>query len=175
WRIRKRRNAEKPPEGRYSTLQDRLCELGRFGQKTGAGFYKYIDGRTPMADPAVEQLIAEHAKSQGIAQRVIGDDEIRKRCIYPLINEAAKILAEGIAQRPGDVDVVWVYGYGFPIWRGGPLRYADATGIRTIYEEMLAFERVHGTHWTPAPLLAELATTGGEFAHWKGAQWAIPR
>jgi 3-hydroxyacyl-CoA dehydrogenase len=175
WRIRKRRLAEKPVTGRYSKLEDRLCELGRFGQKTGMGFYRYESGdRTPHPDPFVENLIRTLAREAGIVQRQIGDDEILKRCIYPLINEAANILADGTAARPGDVDVVWVYGYGFPAFRGGPLRYADSVGLRTIYDEMLAFEREHGAYWMPSPLLAELATSGGSFGKWQGTpQWAM--
>lgn len=164
WRVRKRRNAERPPKGRYSHLQDRLCELGRFGQKTGSGFYRYESGnRTPLADPLVGDLIRSVAGEAGIAQRRVDDDEIRKRCIYALINEAANILSEGIAIRASDVDVTWVYGYGFPGWRGGPLRYAESVGLPSVYSDILEFERQHGIYWTPAPLLAELATKGGSF------------
>jgi 3-hydroxyacyl-CoA dehydrogenase len=164
WRIRKGKHAIAPPVGRYSKISDELCELGRFGQKTGAGFYRYEDGnRTPVPDPFVDELIARVAREAGIERRTVGDDEILKRCMYPLINEAAKILEEGIAARPGDVDVVWVYGYGFPAWRGGPLRWADSIGLRAIVDDLLAFERVHGEAWTPAPLLRELAERGGTF------------
>src|SRR5581483_1463014 len=164
WRVRKRRNAEKPPAGRYSTVQDRLCELGRFGQKTGSGFYRYKDGdRTPMPDPFVIELIRKVAREAGIKPRTIDDDEIRKRCVYPLINEASNILAEGIAIRASDVDVVWVYGYGFPNWRGGPMRYAETVGLRAVYDDIVQFQKQHGVYWTPSPLLAELATTGGSF------------
>ena len=174
WRIRKRRNAEKPVTGRYSKLEDQLCEAGRFGQKTGAGFYRYEQGdRTPHPDPFVDELIAKAATEAGIVRRSIDDDEILRRCIYPLINDAAWLLQEGIATRPGDVDVVWVYGYGFPQFRGGPLRYADSIGLKKIYEEMLALEKIHGAYWTPTPLLEELATSGGSFGTWTGArEWA---
>jgi 3-hydroxyacyl-CoA dehydrogenase len=165
WRIRKGRYAIAPPVGRYSKVADSLCELGRYGQKTGAGYYRYGDGsRTPIPDPFVDELIARCAREAGIERREISDDEILKRCLYPLINEAAKILDEGIAARPGDVDVVWVYGYGFPAWRGGPLRWADSVGLRSIVDDLLAFERVHGDVWTPAPLLRELAERGETFA-----------
>ncbi len=158
WRIRKRRHAEHPPEGRYSRVADRLCEIGRFGQKTGAGYYRYENGsRAPLPDPAVDEIVRECAREAGIAQRDVGDDEILKRCMYPLINEGVKILAEGIAARPGDVDVVWVYGYGFPAFRGGPLRWADSIGLPGIVADLEAFERVHGDAFTPAPLLRELA------------------
>lgn len=164
WRVRKRRNAEKPPKGRYSHLQDRLCEMGRFGQKTGSGFYRYESGnRTPLPDPLVGELIRSVAREAGVKQRKIDDDEIRKRCVYALINEAANILSEGIAIRASDVDVVWVNGYGFPGWRGGPLRYAEITGLKNVYGDIVQFERENGVYWTPSPLLAELATKGGSF------------
>ncbi len=169
WRIRKRQLAAGTLTGRYSKLEDRLCELGRFGQKSGAGFYRYEAGsRTPIPDPFVDDLIREVAREAGIVQRAIADDEILQRCLYPLINEAAAILADGTAARPGDIDVVWVYGYGFPAFRGGPLRYADSVGLRRIYDDMLAYERVHGAAWAPAPLLARLAAAGDSFATWSG-------
>jgi 3-hydroxyacyl-CoA dehydrogenase len=165
WRVRQRQLAAGTLRGRYSKLADRLCELGRFGQKTGAGFYRYESGsRTPLPDPFVEELIREVARDAGIVQREIGDDEIRKRCLYPLIDEAAAILSEGIAACPSDIDVVWVTGYGFPAFRGGPLYYADSLGVRTIHDEMLEFERIHGPAWHPSPLLAALAESGTSFA-----------
>ncbi len=171
WRIRKRRNAERPPTGRYSTVADALCELGRFGQKTGAGYYRYEDGRTPIPDPLAEELAAKSAAANGVARRAdISDDEIVARCMYALVNEAAKILAEGIAARPGDVDVVYVYGYGFPAFRGGPLRWADSVGLRRVVDEMLGFAKTHGEVWEPAPLLRELAEGGGTFGGWQRAQ-----
>jgi 3-hydroxyacyl-CoA dehydrogenase len=164
WRVRKRRNAERPPLGRYSKVQDRLCELGRFGQKTGSGFYTYESGnRTPVPDPEVEALIRTTAREAGIARREITDDEIRKRCIYALVNEGCNVLADGIAIRAGDVDVVWVYGYAFPAWRGGPLRYAQSVGLRAVYDDILAFQKAHGVYWTPSPLLENLAISGGAF------------
>ena len=173
WRIRKGKHALAPPVGRYSKIADELCELGRFGQKTGAGFYRYESGdRTPRPDPFVDELIARLAGDAGVARRAVGDDEILKRCMYPLINEAAKILAEGIAARPGDVDVVWVYGYGFPAWRGGPLRWADSIGLSSIVEDLIGFEREHGGAWTPTPLLRELAESGGTFGTWKAKETA---
>jgi 3-hydroxyacyl-CoA dehydrogenase len=151
WRIRKGKHAIAPPVGRYSKVSDELCELGRFGQKTGAGYYRYENGdRTPVPDPSVDELIARVAREAGVERRAVSDDEILKRCMYPLINEAAKILAEG-----------------FPAWRGGPLRWADSIGLRSIVDDLLAFERVHGEAWTPAPLLRELAESGGTFGTWK--------
>jgi 3-hydroxyacyl-CoA dehydrogenase len=170
WRIRKGRHAIAPPSGRYSKIADELCELGRYGQKTGAGYYRYENGsRTPLSDPLVDDLIVRCAREAGVTRREISDDEILKRCMYPLVNEAAKILAEGIAVRAGDVDVVWVYGYGFPAWRGGPLRWADSVGLRSIVADLEAFERQHGAAWTPAPLLRELAENDGTFASWRPA------
>ena len=168
WRIRKRKYAEAPPTGRYSKVADVLCEMGRYGQKTGAGFYRYEEGsRTPIPDPEVDAIVERLAREAGIERRAVSDAEILERCMFPLVNEAAKILAEGIASRPGDVDVVWVYGYGFPAFRGGPLRWADSVGLKTIVEKMRAYEAVHGDAWTPAPLLAELAARGGTFGAWR--------
>ena len=129
--------------------------------------------RTPIPDPIIDDLIEANARDGGIERRPIEDLEIRKRCLYPLINEAANILADGIAARPGDIDVVWVYGYGFPAFRGGPLRYADTLGLRDIYDDMLALEKIHGANWTPSPLLAHLATSGGTFGSGTGERaWA---
>jgi 3-hydroxyacyl-CoA dehydrogenase len=122
WQVRKRQLAAGTLSGRYSAIADRLCEAGRYGQKTGAGFYRYEDGsRTPLADPFVDRVIAAAAREAGIEPRAIGDDEIVERCMRVLTDEAAALLAEGIAARPEDVDLVWVHGYGFPAARGGPL------------------------------------------------------
>jgi 3-hydroxyacyl-CoA dehydrogenase len=168
WRIRKRRHAESPPAGRYTKVADVLCEMGRYGQKTGAGFFRYESGsRTPIPDPIVDEVIAQCARDAGVERREISDEEILQRCMYPLVNEAAKILDEGIATRPGDVDVVWVYGYGYPAFRGGPLRWADSIGLQRMVDTMLAYERVHGDAWTPAPLLRDLAARGGTFGAWR--------
>jgi len=169
WRIRKGKLAIAPPVGRYSRVADQLCELGRFGQKTGAGYYRYEPGdRTPHPDPLVAEIVERCAREDGVERRAVGDAEILKRCIYPLVNEAAKILDEGIATRPGDIDVVWIYGYGFPAFRGGPLRWADSVGLLTIVDDMREFAQVHGEAWKPAPLLHELAASGGTFGAWKG-------
>ena len=168
WRIRQRRNAERPPEGRYSRIADTLCEMGRFGQKTRAGYYRYEEGsRTPVPDPVVDEVIAQASAAAGIERRAIGDDEIVKRCLYPLINEGARIVEEGIASRPGDVDVVYAHGYGFPHWRGGPMRWADSLGLRTVYDAIAGFERTFGEVWKPSPLLRELAETDGTFGDYR--------
>jgi 3-hydroxyacyl-CoA dehydrogenase len=168
WRIRKGKHAIAPPAGRYSRVADALCEAGRFGQKTGAGYYRYRDGdRTPIQDPEVIDLVDRLARLAGIKQRLISDDEVLARCMYPLINEAAAILDEGIAVRPGDIDVVWANGYGFPAFRGGPLRWADSVGLPAIVAAMETFESRHGAAWTPAPLLRELAASHSTFGAWR--------
>lgn len=145
-----------------------LVELGRLGQKSGAGYYRYDpQTRARQSDPAVEALIREHAARLGIVQREIGREEILARLFYPLINEGARILEEGIAQRPGDIDVVYVYGYAFPAAKGGPMFFADELGLQTVYEGILRFGRELGEAcWQPAPLLERLAKTGGSFRAW---------
>jgi len=165
WRIRKRQAATRPKEERYSAIADKLCEQGRLGQKTNAGFYKYEAGnRTPQPDPDVEALIVAESKAKGIARRVISEQEILERCIYPLINEGARILEDGIALRSGDIDVIFIYGFGFPVYRGGPMFYADSVGIDTVYSRILEFQKQHGKLWAPAPLLERLAREGKAFS-----------
>ena len=123
WRIRKGRGVKSP-------VADRICELGRFGQKTGAGYFKYEKGdRTPIPDPEVEKIIVDVATSMGITRRPISDEEILQRLLYPMVNEGAKILDEKIAIRASDIDVIWVYGYGWPVYRGGPMFWADSIGL----------------------------------------------
>jgi 3-hydroxyacyl-CoA dehydrogenase len=159
WRIRKAR-------GTKAAISDALCEAGRFGQKTGKGYFIYEKGsRTPKSDPEVTALIAATAKSLGIKQRAIGEQEVLERMHYPMINEAARILEEGIALRPGDIDVVWAYGYGWPAWRGGPMHYADTVGLAKIAERLSAYAAQTGDPtMAPAPLLARLAAEGKTFA-----------
>ena len=158
WRIRKETGAKSP-------VADRLCEMGRFGQKTGAGYFKYEAGnRTPVPDPEVEQIIKEEAEKLGIQQRDIDEDEILDRLVLPMINEGAKILDEGIAIRASDIDVIWVYGYGWPVYRGGPMFYADLRGVGAIRDRMLEFkDRFGGDAWEPAALLNKLADEGKSF------------
>jgi 3-hydroxyacyl-CoA dehydrogenase len=164
WSSRKRQAATRPAHLRYSKVADRLCELGRFGQKTGAGFYKYEAGsRAPVPDPLVNDIIEQCAKEAGIERRAISADEIVERCIYALVNEGAKVLAEGIAQRSSDIDLIYVNGYGFPAWRGGPMFYADTVGLSKVYERICAFHRQQGELWTPAPLLKRLVDEGKTF------------
>jgi 3-hydroxyacyl-CoA dehydrogenase len=158
WRIRKGRGAKSP-------VADRICELGRFGQKTGSGYFKYEKGdRTPIPDPDVEKIIVEVATEQGITRRHITDEEILQRLLYPMVNEGAKILDEKIAIRASDIDVIWVYGYGWPVYRGGPMFWADQIGLRALRDRMLEFQKATGdAFWTPAPLLNRLADEGKGF------------
>ncbi|NNM63987.1 MAG: 3-hydroxyacyl-CoA dehydrogenase [Burkholderiales bacterium] len=167
WAIRKRRYVEKPTV-RYSALADRLCERGRFGQKTGAGWYRYEPGkRDALSDPEVDALILDYRKEIGVAPRPFSDAEIVERCIYALVNEGARLLSEGIAQRASDIDLVYLAGYGFPAWRGGPMGYADSVGLAMVARRMRQFAaqpRGDAEFWQPAPLLAELAAQGKTFS-----------
>ena len=164
WRIRQRRAKTRPPEERYSPIADRLCEMGRFGQKTGAGWYRYEDGsRSPVPDLAVEEVICGVSGEMGFSRRDIGEDEIIERCLYTLINEGAKILDEGMASRSSDIDVIWIYGYGFPKHRGGPMFYADRVGVGTVYDALCRLAEACGEAFRPAPLLEKLAGKGKGF------------
>ena len=163
WRIRKRRGKQQGT--RYSPIADRICEKGRFGQKTSAGWYRYDNGdRTPIPDPEIEALIVSVSNELGIQRRDIGDDEILERCLYPLINEGAKIIDEGLVQRPLDIDVIWIYGYGFPRYRGGPMFHADTIGLEHVLETMIRLHDTHGEELAPAPLLARLVDDNQSFA-----------
>ena len=161
WMIRKRRYIE-APEVKYSAIADRLCELGRYGQKTGKGWYLYEPGkRDPIPDPEVEKLIEDYRKEKGIVARKISDEEIVERCIFALINEGARILEEGIAARPSDIDMVYLTGYGFPMHRGGPMLYADEIGLFSVVRKMQDFAAASGDpFWQPAKLLVEKAAAG---------------
>jgi 3-hydroxyacyl-CoA dehydrogenase len=139
--------------------------MGRYGQKTGKGVYKYEAGsRAPVPDPEIEQLIVAHSKEQGIARRPVSDQEIVERCMYALVNEGAKILEEGIALRASDIDMVYLTGYGFPLYRGGPMFYADTVGLKNVVAEMEKYAKGrNGQFWKPAALLAKLAAEGKTF------------
>lgn len=164
WAIRKRQAATRDPSQRYSKIGDLICERGRFGQKTGAGYYRYEAGnRTPVPDPEIEALIVQASKDAGIERREISDEEIVARCMYQLVNVGAQILEEGIAQRASDVDIVYLYGYGFPRFRGGPMFYADTVGLPKVLEAIRGFHEKHGAFWKPAALLEKLAAEGGRF------------
>jgi len=163
--VRQHRRAENPSNDRYSFIGDRIVEMGRHGQKNRMGWYLYEEGsRKPIPDPQIEKLIIGISEELGIARRQVSDQEILERCMYTLINEGAKILGEGIANRPSDVDLIWIYGYGFPIGKGGPMFYADQIGVKQIYEAMKKLYDEHGEMLRPAPLLKELAKSGRSFA-----------
>ena len=160
WLIRKERAGHKKPGVRVPLVADKLCEMGRFGQKTGRGWSLYDENRKPSPDPETAALI----ESVGIERRTISNEEIVERCIYSLINEGARILAEGIAQRAVDIDITYIYGYGFPAWRGGPMFYADTVGLPKILARIAEFEKKHGPDlWSPAPLLQQLSASGKTF------------
>jgi 3-hydroxyacyl-CoA dehydrogenase len=167
WAIRKRRAVEQP-DMKYSETADLLCEKGRFGQKTGKGWYDYAPGkRDAIPSQEVLDMIEQHRKDAGIAPRKVSDEEIVQRLVYSLVNEGAKILEEGIASKSGDIDMVYLTGYGFPIHRGGPMHYASEVGLFNVVQAMQRFARNpldDARAWQPAPLLAQLAAEGKAFA-----------
>ena len=167
WAIRKRRTLEKP-KMKYSKTADLLCELGRFGQKSGAGWYDYVPGkRDALVSKVVTEMIDKHRKAIGLAPRKISDEEIVQRLVFSLVNEAAHILEEGIASKAGDIDMVYLTGYGFPIYRGGPMHYADQLGLFNVSMAMNSFAKNpndDAEFWKPAPLLARLASEGKTFS-----------
>lgn len=158
------------PAVRKPLVHTRLYEMGRLGQKTGRGWYLYGDDRKPQPDPEVVALIEKLAAEAGITRRPISDSEIAERCIYALINEGAKVLEDGYALRASDIDVIYVTGYGFPGWRGGPMLYADLVGLKTVYDRIVAFHRDLGERWAPAPLLARLAAEGRTFREYDASR-----
>lgn len=164
WRIRKEHRHLEKPGVRYPKVADELCERGRYGQKTGAGWYKYDENRKAIPDPEVDALIEQIAAAQGITRRTVTEEEIIERTQYALINEGAKILAEGTALRAVDIDIIYLNGYGYPAWRGGPMWYGDTVGLKKVYDRVCQFHAEHGELWTPAPLLKELAEAGRTFA-----------
>ena len=172
WRIRKEYRHLEVPGIRQPFVEDRLCELGRYGQKTGAGWYKYDDQRRASPDPAVGELIRKWVEEAGIVQRQISAAEITDRCLYALVNEGARILEEGYALRASDIDIIYINGYGFPAYRGGPMWYADTVGLKRVYDRICEFQRQHGETWQPAPLLKQLAEQGKTFAEFGREQGA---
>jgi len=160
WRIRQGR-------GERALIEDPLCDAGHYGQKTGKGYFRYEAGsRTPLPDAEVEKIILDAASRLGINRRPIGEEEIVERMVLPMINEGARILEEGIAARPGDIDVIWVYGYGWPVWRGGPMHYADQLGLPHIRDRLRFYaDRSGDETLRPAPLLDRLAAEGRNFAN----------
>jgi 3-hydroxyacyl-CoA dehydrogenase len=164
WRIRKEYRHLEKPGIRQPFAEDRLCELGRYGQKTGAGWYKYDEQRRASPDPVVADLVRKWVDEAGIVQRQISAREITDRCLYALANEGARILEEGYALRASDIDIIYLNGYGFPAHRGGPMWYADTVGLKQVYERVCEFHKQHGENWRPAPLLKELAEHGKTFS-----------
>jgi 3-hydroxyacyl-CoA dehydrogenase len=157
-----RKGRKLPADERWSPILERIVAGGRLGQKSGKGFYRY-EGRTRIVDPEVTALIEEVSRELGIRRRVIPDEEILERLLHPLINEGARILEEGIAIRASDIDVVYVYGYGFPAYKGGPMFWGEESGLARVVETMRRLAPTHGARWRPAPLLERLALEGGGF------------
>ncbi len=172
WRIRKEFRHLQKLGVRQAFVEDRLCELGRFGQKTGAGWYKYDENRKPCPDPQVTDLIRQWSSEAHIQQREASAEEIVDRCIYTLVNEGARLLEEGIAFRSVDIDIIYLNGYGFPAYRGGPMWYADTVGLKKVCERIREFQQRHGNWWEPAPLLQRLAQQGKTFAEFGSRQGA---
>jgi 3-hydroxyacyl-CoA dehydrogenase len=169
WARRKRLAATRDPAHRYVAIADRLCEAGRFGQAAGRGWYDYPAGsRTPQPSPEVAAIIAAERRAKGIAPRAFTAEDLRIRCLAALANEGARLLGEGVAQRPSDVDAVWLFGYGFPRWEGGPMHWADRFGLAALVATLAACAPEAPEFWTPAPLLVELAASGGRFADRNG-------
>jgi 3-hydroxyacyl-CoA dehydrogenase len=170
WRIRKEYRHLEKPGVRQPIAEDHLCEMGRFGQKTQAGWYRYDETRRALPDPQVGALVRKWAVESGIEQRQIATDEIVDRCILALVNEGARILEEGIALRAVDIDIIYINGYGFPAYRGGPMWYADTLGLDKVYGRILQFQEQHGELWQPASLLTQLAKEKRKFADFAQGQ-----
>lgn len=169
YQARKALSDEEKGDPRSYCIPDALVEMGRCGQKTGAGYYKYDpDTRARIDDPVVMKVVREQAAALGVSRRQIDDDEILDRLTFALINEAARILQEGIAQRSSDIDVIYVFGYAFPVARGGPMHYADSIGLKNVYQRICEFGELYGEAlWSPAPLLKKLALEGKSFSDLK--------
>jgi 3-hydroxyacyl-CoA dehydrogenase len=170
WRIRKEYRHLEKPGVRQPVAEDQLCEMGRYGQKTQAGWYRYDETRRALPDPQVGALVRKWAEEGGIEQRQISTDEIVDRCILALVNEGGRILEEGIALRAVDIDIIYINGYGFPAYRGGPMWYADALGLDKVCGRILQFQEQHGELWQPAPLLTQLAKEKRKFADFAQGQ-----
>jgi 3-hydroxyacyl-CoA dehydrogenase len=170
FRVRRELGQFSDPRLRRPLVADRLCEMGRFGQKAGKGWYTYGEKRKPIPDPAVVTLIREQARKAGIPQRTFTAEQIRERTLYGMINEGARILEEGVVLRAADIDVIYVNGYGFPAWRGGPMFHADAIGLPKILERVSEFCTEHGERWKPANLLRGLVETGKRFHNYDAAR-----
>ncbi len=168
YQTRKAQMATRPQDRRWNDLIMKLCDLGRLGQKTGKGWYRYEPGdRTPQRDPELEQYIAEESTRMGIARQPMSEEEILKRCVYGMVNEGAKLLEQGIALRPSDIDITYLTGYGFPAHHGGPMYLADRIGLEQVLAEIERFHAQDGYWWQPAPLLQQLVREGKRFADWQ--------
>jgi len=169
--IRKRQRAELPADRDFPTVSDKLCEAGMLGQKTGAGYYRYEPGnRTPLENPDLAPMLDSASREKGLERRELDEQYIIERTIYALVNEGAKILEEGIAQRASDIDVIYLNGYGFPAFRGGPMFYADSVGLDQVLAQVKALHARCGDWWKPAPLLEKLAAEGRTFSDWQPGQ-----
>ena len=168
-----RKGRKLPADERWSPILERIVADGRLGQKSGRGFYRY-EGRTRLPDPAVTALVEEISRELGIARRAIGDEEILTRLLHPLVNEGARIVAEGVALRPSDIDVVYVNGYGFPAYRGGPMFWAEQSGLQRVVETMRMLASTHGARWRPAPLLERLAAAGEGWGSLQSVTITVP-
>jgi 3-hydroxyacyl-CoA dehydrogenase len=169
WRIRKEYRHLEKAGVRQPLVAQLICEQGRYGQKTGAGWYRYDANRRPSPDLEIAALIEKTARAARIERREISAEEIVERTLYALINEGARVLEEGVALRPVDIDIVYLHGYGFPVWRGGPMFYADTVGLPKVLARIKEFEKCHGSDlWAPAPLLERLASKEKTFAEANG-------
>jgi 3-hydroxyacyl-CoA dehydrogenase len=166
----RRRRAAENPNYRKLPIADKLVEMGRYGQKTGAGWYKYEKGdRTPHPDPAVATIIKEVAAQLGVPQKTFTDTEILHRLLFSSVNEACRILEEGKAYRASDIDVMWLHGFGFPRYRGGLMYWADGIGVKSVYNQIANWHQQYGERWAPSRLLRELAESGTPFREAKPA------
>jgi len=170
WRIRQEFKHTEVPGWRYPDVEDRLCETGQFGQKTGAGWYRYDDPRHPVVNPDALRIVGEYAAESKTPQREASLEEIVERTIYALINEGAHLLGEGMALRAADIDIVYLNGYGFPAWRGGPMWHASTVGLNHVLDRVRQFRNELGPHWEPAPLLEQLASEGRTFDQYDQSQ-----
>ena len=169
--IRKRQRATLPAHLDFPTVSDKLCAAGMLGQKTGAGYYRYEPGnRTPLENPELAPMLEAASREKGIERKALDEQYIIERTIYALVNEGAKILEEGIAQRSSDIDIIYLNGYGFPAFRGGPMFYADSVGLDKVLARVKELHARCGDWWKPAPLLEKLAAEGRTFTEWQAGQ-----
>jgi 3-hydroxyacyl-CoA dehydrogenase len=173
WRIRKEYRDLEKPGVRQPIAEDRLCEMGRYGQKTLAGWYRYDESRRALPDPEVTAMVRSWSAEAGIPQRQTSASEMVDRCLYALVNEGAHILEEGYALRAVDIDIIYLNGYGFPAYRGGPMWYADTVGLKNVYDRVCEFRQLHGELWEPAPLLKRLAEANQTFAEFNSKEQSV--